>query len=269
MYEVVLARFGARETERAGVFLNNAAMGGTPGPIAMDYFFWVLRDGANAVLVDTGFSVDAGRRRGRTVLADPVDLARRLGAGPESAPLVVVTHAHYDHIGNLAAYDRSAIVVAGAELDFWSDPVAGRGEFAALTEPEEITALRAADSAGRVRRVGDGEEIAPGLRVHVVGGHTPGQLMVEVPTRDGTVLLASDALHYEEELESDVPFTHLADLPDVYRAFDRIRALRDRGAIVLPGHDPATLTRIGAPLEGLSDLTATIGIAAPLERTSS
>ncbi|MGN9843609.1 hypothetical protein ACTMTI_36340 [Nonomuraea sp. H19] len=63
-------------------------------------------------------------------------------------------------------------------------------------------------------------------------------------TSEGLVLLASDATHYYEELERDLPFLVVADLEAMYRGFDYMNQLiADRDAILVPGHDPAVLDR--------------------------
>ena len=105
-------------------------------------------------------------------------------------------------------------------------------------------------------------EIAPGVRMVRVGGHTPGQSIVLVDTADGTVALASDAVHYYEEYEDDYPFAFVADLPGMYAGFDLLRELERNGQIqhIVPGHDPATLDRFGVIADGpLPGLTARIG----------
>jgi glyoxylase-like metal-dependent hydrolase (beta-lactamase superfamily II) len=59
-----------------------------------------------------------------------------------------------------------------------------------------------------------------------------------VSTAAGPVVLASDAVHYYEELERDRPFSTVASLADMYAAFDQIRDLARDGALVVAGHDP-------------------------------
>ena len=73
------------------------------GPIEMDYYFWVLRSADTLRLVDCGFDPDAGRRRGRTLLIDPIEALSRLAIAPEDVREIIVSHAHYDHIGVLGA----------------------------------------------------------------------------------------------------------------------------------------------------------------------
>ena len=63
----------------------------------------------------------------------------------------------------------------------------------------------------------------------------------------GPVVLASDAVHYYEELERDRPFSIVANLADMYAAFDQIREIGDDGARVVAGHDPLVAERFGAP----------------------
>jgi len=270
-YDVVVVKYGSRLSRRSEVFHNHAHSGLPDAEIAMDYYFWVIRGAGRVILVDTGFAASVGERRGRTVHADPRDLFPALGIEAADAPTIIVTHAHYDHIGNLAAFPQSPLIVARAELDFWRGPLSRRGEFGALTEPTEVALLLAAEDEGRVTAVDAAYDVAPGIRVIVAGGHTPGQLMVEVQTRTGTVLLASDVVHYDEELDTDVPFAFLSDLPELYRAFDVVRAARAAGTTILAGHEPGILNRYADRVPGLGDLTAIVG-ASPdiaLERTSS
>jgi hypothetical protein len=106
------------------------------------------------------------------------------------------------------------------------------------------TALRA---AGRLTLAGRSHQVAPGIELTEVGGHTPGQAVVNVAAGPGRLLLASDAVHYYEELERDRPFTTVVNLADMYAAFDQIREMeQDAGTRVIAGHDPAVAERFPA-----------------------
>jgi len=60
----------------------------------------------------------------------------------------------------------------------------------------------------------------------------------------GTAVLASDALHFYEEVERDRPFAILADLPAMYRAYDTLAQLAAQpGTHLVAGHDPAVRAR--------------------------
>lgn len=262
-YEVVIVRYGTRSTLRSEVYLNHPLYGEPDGPMEMDYFIWVARNADRTVVVDTGFSPLGGERRKRTTLIPPPDAWDALGIAPESSPTVVVTHAHYDHAGNIAHFPTSRIVLAERELEFWRDDVSRRTLFHHSVEDSDLDALEDAVADGRVEPFSGRLTIAPGIDVMEIGGHTPGQSMVLIQTSDGPVLLASDAVHYYEELDRRMPFTSVASLVDMYEGFELIRRMMADGTArhLVPGHDPSTLARF-APMRGhLDGLAATIGSA--------
>ena len=264
-YEVVVIRYGTRRTKRSAVFLNYPVYGTDDGPIGMDYFIWVVRNAHRTILVDTGFSASGGATRQRETLITPPEAWRHLGIDLHSALTVVLTHAHYDHAGNLGELPAAEVVAAQAEVDFWLGPLAGRAQFRHSIDAADLAAVAAARDEGRLRTFVGTTQVAPGVEVIEVGGHTPGQAVVLVQTLVGPVLLASDAVHYDEELTADMPFTHVSNLPDTYAAFDRITEMGEQRIFehLVPGHDPATLDRFPA-FDGLADgLAAIIGRRTP------
>ena len=82
------------------------------------------------IVVDCGFDPEAAARRGRSCLCAPIDALRELGVDPAAVSTVIVTHLHYDHIGNLAAFPAATLCVPRRELDFWTGPMASRFQFA-------------------------------------------------------------------------------------------------------------------------------------------
>jgi glyoxylase-like metal-dependent hydrolase (beta-lactamase superfamily II) len=213
-YEVLAVRYGTRQASAAEVFLNYHAYREPDRPLRMDYFFWAARGPSRTVVIDTGFSKAGGAARGRTMLMDTVPALNAAGLTPDNIAQVVLTHAHYDHIGGLPVFTRAEVIMTGDEYDFCTGPMGRRGQFAHTTEASELAHLK--------------------------------DLRVTVATRAGPVVLASDAVHYYEELERDRPFSTVASLADMYAAFDRIRELADGGARVVAGHDPLVAERFPA-----------------------
>lgn len=260
-YRVTIVKYGSRNATRADVYLNYSLYHEPDGPIGMDYFFWLIQNRERTIVVDTGFSQRGGDKRQRTTIYPVPQLLRDFGVDPATSPDVVVTHAHYDHIGNLDLFPTSKIVIAEAEVDFWSGPHAQRIMFHHSVEDKELETLRKAIKEERVVTFRDRFDVAPGVEVIEVGGHTPGQSMVKVNTSEGVVLLASDAIHYYEEYDRDMLFMSVSSLVDMYGGFDRVRALTQSGEIdiLVSGHDPDTLSRFTAVEGPYHDVAAVIG----------
>ena len=243
-YEVLAVRYGTRQTTAAEAYLNYHSYGEPDRALGMDYFFWVARNSRRTILIDAGFSPAGGAARGRTVLADLAASLSEAQVDPDAVGQVIVTHAHYDHIGGLPALGQTEVVMTRREYDFWTSPMAARQAFAHSAEPAEIAYLRELKTRGQLGLVDGAYQAAPGIELIEVGGHTPGQAIVLVSTAAGRVLLTSDAVHYYQELERDRPFSIVADLPAMYAGFDTIRDIASEGQTsVVAGHDPDVLNR--------------------------
>ncbi|GAA2178644.1 N-acyl homoserine lactonase family protein [Leucobacter tardus] len=246
-WEIVVVRHGTRHARRSDVYMNYGFYGEADDDFTVDYYLWVLRNGEQIIHVDTGYSQAGAAKRGRTVLIDPLEALRRLGASAESGNPLVVTHAHYDHIGNVAAFANSPIYMSGAELEFWTSDIATRPLFSHYGDQDEIADLLAAEHEGRLVAFSGRLELSPGVELIEIGGHTPGELVVSVQTRAGEIILAGDAAHFREELDRDMLFQSMADVPQSYRALDWLRSQTD--ACIITGHDAGELDRF-TPLDG-------------------
>jgi glyoxylase-like metal-dependent hydrolase (beta-lactamase superfamily II) len=115
-----------------------------------------------------------------------------------------------------------------------------------------------------VFRDGDGE-LAPGLSVHHLGGHTDGMQVVRVRTASGWIVLASDATHYYENMRTRRPFPIVYDVAAMVAGWDRLTALADPADAVVPGHDPLVLSRYPAAGPGLDGIAVRLDLG-PLKR---
>jgi glyoxylase-like metal-dependent hydrolase (beta-lactamase superfamily II) len=240
-WNVLALRYASRPATRSGVFYRYDEYGEPDGPQEMAYYLWVLRSERATVLVDSGYSARGGEHRRRGHIVAPLEALAAAGVRPEHVDLVVNTHLHYDHTGHLDAFADVPLLVNRTELEFWTGPMAAREQFAVHVEPEEIARVA---ERGDLRLVDGRHDVAPGIVAIEVGGHSPGQTILVVDGVEAPVVLASDAVHFYEEVERDRACNVLVDLERVYRAYDTIRTLVDeRGARLLAGHDPLVMDR--------------------------
>ena len=168
---------------------------------------------------------------------------------------------HYDHAGNLALFPKARFHVQDAEMAFTTgramSHAALRHSFA-LADVLEMVRLTYGDRV--VFHAGD-EELAPGIALHHIPGHTPGMQSLSVQTARGLVVLASDAAHYYESLEHGTPFATHESMLGMLEGFRRLRSLAPSEAHIVPGHDPAVLARYPAPSPALEGIVARLDVA--------
>ena len=210
---------------------------------------WLIRHPDGIVLFDTGMHEDLSRP---SELLDQVSLffqvgcnstnlvsARLQAAGvdPADVDVVIASHLHFDHIGGLSQLPEARLVV---HADEWA---AGFDDELASTN-----ALSRADfDLGHdvVTVEGEHDLFGDGRVVTIpTPGHTPGHQSLRVrtdgPDGEREVVLCGDCAYFESTLAGGAlpPFGHDAEAQAASIA--RLRAMRDEGALVIPGHDPLT-----------------------------
>ena len=242
-YNVYAVKYATRDA-RSGEHFHGHDLHDVPMP--MDYFVWAAVSAEHTVVVDAGFTAEVAARRGRKHLRCPTEGLEALGIDCARVPYVILTHLHYDHVGNLEKFPEATYVVQEAEMAFWTGRYAGRDHFRTIVEVDDIAYLVRENFEGRLRFVAGSEEIVPGIEVHRTGGHSAGLQVVRVKTARGSVVLASDATHFYANIEQDRPYSIVSDLPRMYGAFDLVHALADSSAHMVPGHDPLVMERFPA-----------------------
>ncbi|SHN23855.1 N-acyl homoserine lactonase family protein [Cryptosporangium aurantiacum] len=240
-YAVYALQYGRRAGVRGEHFLGWDATAAEPHPTA--YYAWLALSADRTILVDSGIDPDADLPLSGWEFRTSVP-ALLSSVGIDGVDTLVLTHLHYDHAGGVRSFPDARVVVTAAELEYWTGPAAARiTREAWLVDKADLD-----DVAARAELVEGDREIAPGLSVHPVGGHTAGMQIVRVNTDAGPVVLASDSSHFYENLDTDRPGTILHTMAGVYTAFDRARWLAD-GGVIVPGHDPEVRNRFPSVAE--------------------
>ncbi|HEX7292028.1 MAG TPA: N-acyl homoserine lactonase family protein [Conexibacter sp.] len=209
---------------------------------------YLIETADERILVDAGLHPDAvrdrERRYGSAEALGPVQLEQERSVAEQvdlaTLTRVVLTHLHYDHAGGLDLLPPTVPVVVQ------------RREWEAAHEPAAVARnfLQPVDYAEIERQVVlvDGDHDLLGddsIRLLSTPGHTPGHQSVRVGER---LVIGGDVTHFASGLD-DHRFPLFADDHAAQAASaERLRALRDAGADVRPGHDPAVLVPGPIPL---------------------
>jgi len=112
-YELFAIRYATREARRSEHFI-----GGDPhdGPMPMDYFMWLARGGGRTFVIDTGFNAEISRKRKRTFLRCPVETLGAFDISANDVEDVILTHLHYDHVGNFDRFPNARFHLQECEL---------------------------------------------------------------------------------------------------------------------------------------------------------
>jgi glyoxylase-like metal-dependent hydrolase (beta-lactamase superfamily II) len=221
----------------------------------MDYFVWLARRANEVFVIDTGFNEAAAQRRRREFLRSPAEGLKHLDVDAATVDDVIVTHLHYDHIGNFDLFPRARFHLQDREMAYATGRYMATEFFAAAYELDDVVAMVRHVYAGRVCFYEGDAQIASGLSVHLIGGHTRGLQVVRLWTRLGWLVLASDASHYAANMEQARPFPVVADVTAMVDGWRRLGELASAPQYIIPGHDPEVMQRYQAPnraLEGIA-----------------
>ncbi len=239
-YEVYAIKYARRDSTRNRNFL---VADPHDGPMPIDYFVWAIIKDHRCILVDIGFDAAEARARGREHLRCPVRSLSQIGIQPTDVKYVIITHLHYDHCGNLNRFPAARFFVQDRELAFATGRNMLHDVFRDAYTLSHVHDLIGAVYDKRAAFIDGTAEIATGVSVHHVGGHTDGLQIVRVRTRRGWMVLASDAAHFYANMDAANPYPFLYSVGDMLRGFDTVRALADSPAHIIPGHDPIVLER--------------------------
>ncbi|HSU63188.1 MAG TPA: N-acyl homoserine lactonase family protein, partial [Burkholderiales bacterium] len=164
---------------------------------------------------------------------------------------VVITHLHYDHVGNFELFPAATLHLQDLEMQYATGRHMREERYRGAFEVEDVAGVVRRVYAGRVQFHDGDAELFPGISLHLIGGHTMGLQVVRVSTRRGWVVLASDASHFYANMEQSRPFPIVWSVADMVGGYRRLRALADSSAHIIPGHDPLVLERYPAPSSAL------------------
>jgi glyoxylase-like metal-dependent hydrolase (beta-lactamase superfamily II) len=257
-YQLYAIRYATRGGRRADHFI-----GGDPhdAPMPMDYFVWLAVDGDRSVVIDAGFTEATAKKRGRTFLRCPVAALELLGVDGTQVKDVVLTHLHYDHVGNFHRFPQAQFHLQEPELHYAVGRYMRYQRLAHSFEVEDVVGMVRLNYARRVTLYNGPAELAPGITLHPAHGHSAGLQFVRVHTGRGWVVLASDVTHFYENLETERPFTTAFHVGEMLEGYDKLRAAAPTPQHIVPGHDPEVMRRYPPPRPELDGIAVRLDVA--------
>jgi glyoxylase-like metal-dependent hydrolase (beta-lactamase superfamily II) len=179
------------------------------GVMDLPFSFILARRGERNLLIDTGFMQDDcssgfARKFKIPTWISPVRMLAEMGIAADAITDIVITHAHFDHMGSIAEFPNANIFIQKSELLSWYEAIAlpkRFGHLTAIIDPDNLRTALQASIEHRVTLVdGDKDNVLPGIHVRLGSGHTIGQQFVLVDTASGRRVISGDCVYSRHQL---------------------------------------------------------------------
>jgi glyoxylase-like metal-dependent hydrolase (beta-lactamase superfamily II) len=247
-HEVFAIRYGHHDRKAAENYIL-----GDPHDILqpLDFYVWAIVGASGAIILDTGFDLAMAAKRQREMIKPVGEGLQALGIDPGSVETVIISHMHYDHVGNYDLFPRAHYHLQDDEMAYATSRYMCHTALRMPFEADDVIAMVRKLFAGRVTFHDGEDEIVPGVTVHRIGGHSRGLQSVRVKTRRGYVALAADAAHLYTHLDGGRIFPITYNVGEVLEGYERLKKLATSRDHIVPGHDPLVLARYPAAKPGL------------------
>jgi glyoxylase-like metal-dependent hydrolase (beta-lactamase superfamily II) len=206
------------------------------------YAFWLIRGGGHNILFDSGFHRERWFKEWTIKnYLRPDEAVKLAGVQPEEITDVVISHAHWDHMGGIDLFPKAIIWIQKEEYRYYTSDAWQPGGNHGGIDPDDVKELVRINTEGRLKLIdGDDVEIFPGIRAYTGGRHTYASQYLRVEGNPPFVL-ASDNVYLwrnlAEHKASAMGVFSEADLPANIKNQARMIELAGSPDRVIPGHD--------------------------------
>jgi glyoxylase-like metal-dependent hydrolase (beta-lactamase superfamily II) len=234
-----------------GVPISELVVGGPKDKIDIAMVVWLIRGGGHTILFDSGFHRDKFLKE--FPMQDylrPDEAVKLAGVQPDEVTDIVVSHAHWDHMGGLDLFPKAQVWIQKDEYRYYTMEAWQPGGDHGGIDPDDVQQLVKLNTEGRLRLVdGDDVEIIPGIRAYTGARHTFASQYLRIDGRPPFVL-ASDNVYLYRNLTEHKPSATFseADYPANLKNQERMIELAGSAERVVPGHDALQFQKF--PTEG-------------------
>ena len=215
---------------------------GAPKDEKVDIAFvvWLIRGGGHNLLFDSGFHREKWMKYFPvTDFLRPDEAVNLAGVKPEEVTDIVISHAHWDHMGGIDLFPKATVWIQKEEFRYYTGEAWQPGGNHGGIDPEDVEQLVRINTEGRLRLVdGDNVEILPEIRVYTGARHTLASQYIRVEGNPDFVLASDNCYLYRNLAEHKASATFSeADQPGNIRNQTRMIELAGSPDRVIPGHD--------------------------------
>ena len=215
---------------------------GAPKDEKIDTIFaiWLIQGGGRNILFDSGFHREKWFKYWTiTDYVRPDEAVQLAGVKPEEITDVVISHAHWDHMGGIGLFPKATVWIQKEEFRYYTGEAWQAGGQHGGIDPEEAQELVRLNTEGRLRLVdGDNVEIFPGIRAYTGARHTYASQYLRVDGNPPFVLASDNSYLWRnlQERKASATFSG-ADQPANIKNQARMMELAGSIDRVIPGHD--------------------------------
>ena len=214
---------------------------------------WLIRGGGHTILFDSGFHRDTFLKYfPMKEYLRPDEAVKLAGAKPEEVTDIVISHAHWDHMGGIDLFPKAIVWIQKAEYRYYTMEAWQSGGNHGGIDPEDVKQLVQLNTEGRLRLVdGDNVEIFPGIRAYTGSRHTYASQYLRVEGNPPFVL-ASDNCYLYLNLSSHLASATFSDADHAANIAAQSRMIELAGSAdrVVPGHDALQFQKFPTSADG-------------------
>ncbi|MGC2016994.1 MAG: N-acyl homoserine lactonase family protein, partial [Candidatus Acidiferrales bacterium] len=234
-YSIQAIRYASAEDDAAEL-----VMGAAHEKMNLAMVVWLIRGGGRNILFDSGYHRDTFLKEfPSTEYIRPDEAVKLAGVQPEDITDIVISHAHWDHIGGIDLFPKATVWIQKEEFRYYTGDAWQPGGDHGGIDPEDVQELVKLNTEGRLRLVdGDNVQLFPGIRAYTGGRHTYASQYLCVAGTP-TFVLASDNLYLYRNLAEHKASATFSDADHAanIRNQDRMVQLAGSPDRVVPGHD--------------------------------
>jgi glyoxylase-like metal-dependent hydrolase (beta-lactamase superfamily II) len=210
---------------------------------------WLIRGGGRTILFDSGFHRDTHLKE--FPMKDylrPDEAVKTAGVNPEDVTDIVISHAHWDHVGGIDLFPKATVWIQREEYRYYTGDAWQKGGDHGGIDAEDVEELVKLNTEHRLRFVeGDDVEIFPGIRAYTGSRHTYASQYLRVAGTP-TYVLASDNVYFYLNLSAHLASATFSDADHAANIAQQKRMIELAGSPdrVVPGHDILQFQRFPA-----------------------